>query len=111
MEVLNPQESLRILEAALLCAHQPMSLREMRQLFDDTVSADTVRSMLAEISAQWEGRGVMLCEVASGWRFQTRSDVQAYLDRLNPESRLVTRAPRWKRWPSLPTSSPITDCP
>ncbi|WP_294639162.1 SMC-Scp complex subunit ScpB [uncultured Aquabacterium sp.] len=92
MEVLNPQESLRILEAALLCAHQPMSLREMRQLFDDTVSADTVRSMLAEISAQWEGRGVMLCEVASGWRFQTRSDVQAYLDRLNPE-----KPPRYSR--------------
>ncbi|MFN3887238.1 MAG: SMC-Scp complex subunit ScpB [Aquabacterium sp.] len=92
MEVLNPQESLRILEAALLCAHQPMSLREMRQLFDDTVSADTVRSMLSDIAAQWEGRGVALCEVASGWRFQTRPDVQAHLDRLNPE-----KPPRYSR--------------
>jgi segregation and condensation protein B len=85
MEVLNPQDAKRILEAALLCAHQPMTLRDMRQLFDDTVSADTVRAMLADLSAQWEGKGVALCELATGWRFQTRPDVQAHLDRLNPE--------------------------
>lgn len=85
MEVLNPQDARRILEAALLCAHQPMTLRDMRQLFDDTVSADTVRAMLAELGAQWEGRGVELRELATGWRFQTRPDVQAHLDRLNPE--------------------------
>lgn len=85
MEVLNPQETLRILEAALLCADQPMTLREMRQLLDDTVSVDTVRALLAELAVQWEGRGVELREVGSGWRFQTRADVQAHLDRLNPE--------------------------
>jgi segregation and condensation protein B len=85
MEVLNPQDASRILEAALLCAHQPMTLRDMRQLFDDTVSADTVRAMLASIASQWDGRGVELRELATGWRFQTRADVQAHLDRLNPE--------------------------
>lgn len=57
----------------------------MRALFDDTVSADTVRRMLARIQDQWQGKGVMLCEVASGWRFQTRADVQVHLDRLHPE--------------------------
>ncbi len=57
----------------------------MRALFDDTVSADTVRGMLARIQDQWQGKGVMLCEVASGWRFQTRADVQVHLDRLHPE--------------------------
>lgn len=85
MEVLNPQDAARILEAALLCADEPMTLRAMRQLFDDTVSADGVREMLAGLQAQWEGRGVELRELATGWRFQTRSDVQAHLDRLNPE--------------------------
>ncbi|MFT3856820.1 MAG: SMC-Scp complex subunit ScpB [Aquabacterium sp.] len=85
MEVLNPQDARRILEAALLCAHQPMTLRDMRQLFDDTVSADGVRAMLAELMAEWDGRGVELRETATGWRFQTRADVQAHLDRLNPE--------------------------
>ncbi|CAH0353558.1 Segregation and condensation protein B [Aquabacterium sp. CECT 9606] len=62
-----------------------MTVREMRALFEDTLSADGVRALLAEISQQWEGRGVELRESASGWRFQTTADVQEYLDRLNPE--------------------------
>jgi segregation and condensation protein B len=85
MEVLNPQDALRVLEAALLCAHQPMTVRDMRALFEDTLSADGVRALLADITQQWDGRGVELRELASGWRFQTRADVQEYLDRLNPE--------------------------
>ncbi len=92
MEVLEPQDAARILEAALLCSSQPMSVREMRQLFDDTVSADTVRAMLAQIQAQWQGKGVTLTEVASGWRFQTRPEVQVHLDRLHPE-----KPPRYSR--------------
>jgi segregation and condensation protein B len=92
MEVLDPQDAERILEAALLCASQPMTVRDMRQLFDDTVSADAVRSMLDKLSAQWAGRGVELRELASGWRFQTRAEVQAHLDRLNPE-----KPPRYTR--------------
>lgn len=85
MEVLQSQDAQRILEAALLCAPQPMSVRDMRALFDDMVSADSVREMLARIQADWLGKGVMLCELASGWRFQTRADVQIHLDRLHPE--------------------------
>jgi segregation and condensation protein B len=85
MDILETPDATRILEAALLCSHQPMSLREMRQLFDDTVSADGVLAMLGGIREQWSGRGVELVEVGTGWRFQTRPDVQAHLDRLNPE--------------------------
>ncbi len=85
MEVLNQQDASRILEAALLCAHDPLSLRDLRQLFDNTLSADAIRALLVEVSAQWQGRGVELRELASGWRFQTRPDVQAHLDRLHPE--------------------------
>lgn len=85
MDVLNPQDARRILEAALLCAQQPLTVRDLRQLFDNTVSTDTVREMLAELTTQWDGRGVELRELATGWRFQTRADVQAHLDRLHPE--------------------------
>lgn len=85
MEVLNPQDAQCILEAALMCAHQPMTVRDMRQLFDDTMSADTVLSLLGELGERWEGRGLELRQVAQGWRFQTRAQVQAHLDRLNPE--------------------------
>lgn len=85
MEVLQSQDAQRILEAALLCAPQPMSVRDMRALFDDMVSPDSVREMLARIQTDWQDKGVMLCELASGWRFQTRADVQIHLDRLHPE--------------------------
>lgn len=85
MEVLNPQDAQNILEAALMCADQPMTVREMRQLFDNTLSAEGILALLADIGERWEGRGVELRQVASGWRFQTRADVQAHLDRLNPE--------------------------
>ncbi|MDO9234525.1 MAG: SMC-Scp complex subunit ScpB [Aquabacterium sp.] len=85
MDVLNPQDARSILEAALLCANQPMTLRDMRQLFDDTLSMDAVRALLAELVSQWQGRGVELREVATGWRFQTRASVQLHLERLNPE--------------------------
>ena len=85
MDILETPDAARILEAALLCSHQPMSLREMRQLFDDTVSADGVLAMMGGIRESWSGRGVELVEVGSGWRFQTRPDVQAHLDRLHPE--------------------------
>lgn len=85
MEVLNPQNAIRVLEAALLCAHQPMTVRDMRQLFDNVASADDVLGWLAELSTHWTGRGVELREVGTGWRFQTSADVQDHLDRLNPE--------------------------
>lgn len=85
MDLLEVSDATRILEAALLCSHQPMSLREMRQLFDGAVTVDGVLAMLSAIREHWAGRGVELLEVGSGWRFQTRPDVQAHLDRLNPE--------------------------
>ncbi|NBD21522.1 SMC-Scp complex subunit ScpB [Aquabacterium fontiphilum] len=85
MDVPSSQEARRILEAALLCAHQPVSVRDMRVLFDDALSTDAVLALLAGLQADWADRGVELVEVASGWRFQTRGDVQAHLDRLHPE--------------------------
>lgn len=85
MDVPSSQEAKRILEAALLCAHQPVSVRDMRQLFDGALSTDALLALLAGLQADWGGRGVELQEVASGWRFQTRADVQAHLDRLHPE--------------------------
>lgn len=85
MDVLDSQDAQNILEAALLCADQPMSLRDMRALFDNALSADAIRTLLGQLSERWVGRGVELRELASGWRFQTRADVQEFLERLNPE--------------------------
>jgi segregation and condensation protein B len=82
---MNTQDAKRVLETALICAHQPMPVREMRVLFDGAVGADTLRSLLDELGRDWRGRGVELVCVASGWRFQSRPEMRSYLDRLHPE--------------------------
>jgi segregation and condensation protein B len=82
---MNNPDAKRVLETALLCASQPLPLRDMRNLFADALDVDTLRSLLNEISQDWEGRGVELVAAAHGWRFQSRPEMRSYLERLNPE--------------------------
>ncbi len=82
---MNTQDAKRVLETALICAQQPLPLRDMRSLFADEVGPDTLRALLDELVRDWEGRGVELVPVATGWRFQSRPEMREYLDRLNPE--------------------------
>jgi len=89
---MNTQDAKRVLETALICASQPLTLREMRSLFADELGADSVRSLLDELSRDWEGKGVELVAIASGWRFQSRPELREYLDRLHPE-----KPPRYSR--------------
>lgn len=85
MDILDNQDAQIILEAALLSAQQPMPVRELRTLFDDILSADAVCALLCGLAERWQGRGIELAETASGWRFQTKPEVQPFLDRLHPE--------------------------
>lgn len=82
---MNTQDAKRVLETALICAQQPLPLRDMRSLFADEVGPDTLRSLLDELVRDWEGKGVELVPVSTGWRFQSRPEMREYLDRLNPE--------------------------
>jgi segregation and condensation protein B len=82
---MNTQDAKRVLETALICANQPLPLRALRNLFDDQIGPDTLRSMLDELVRDWEGRGVELVSIASGWRFQSRPELREFLDRLHPE--------------------------
>ena len=82
---MNSAQAKRVLETALLCTAQPLSLREMRVLFDDALGADTLRQLLAELQQEWTNRGLELTSVASGWRFQSRPEMRVFLDRLHPE--------------------------
>jgi segregation and condensation protein B len=82
---MNTQDAKRVLETALICANQPLPLRALRNLFDDQVGPDTLRAMLDELVREWEGRGVELVSIASGWRFQSRPELREFLDRLHPE--------------------------
>jgi segregation and condensation protein B len=89
---MNTQDAKRVLETALICASQPLTLREMRSLFADELGADSMRGLLDELSRDWEGKGVELVALASGWRFQSRPELREYLDRLHPE-----KPPRYSR--------------
>jgi segregation and condensation protein B len=82
----------RVLETSLLCAQQPLSVRDMRALLDDAVSADSIKLMLSDLQSEWSLRGVELVALASGWRFQSRPEMRHYLDRLHPE-----KPPRYAR--------------
>ena len=82
---MNTAEEKKILEAALLTAVEPLSLASMRRLFDDALGADTLRALLETLQSDWAERGVQLTAVATGWRFQSRANLQPYLARLNPE--------------------------
>ena len=82
---MNTQDAKRVLETALICAQQPLPLRDMRTLFADELGPDTLRALLDELTRDWEGRGVELVAVSTGWRFQSRPEMREYLDRLNPE--------------------------
>ena len=81
-----------VLETALLASPEPLSLTELRKLFDEELSGDTVRNVLEALREDWEGRGVELVATASGWRFRTRPQYQKFLDRLNPQ-----KPPRYSR--------------
>src|ERR687883_556108 len=89
---MNTQDAKRVLETALICASQPMPLRDMRALFADQLGPDTLRWLLDELARDWTGRGVELVALATGWRFQSRPEMREYLDRLNPE-----KPPRYSR--------------
>ncbi len=82
---MNTAQARTIIEAALLAAPQPLSVSELRRLFDDEIGADTVRGVLADIAQAWSDRGLRLVALAGGWRFQTSPEASAHIARLNPE--------------------------
>ena len=82
---MNTTDARRVLETALICAQQPLPVRDLRVLFNDELSADTIKALLADLQNEWTQRGVELVQVASGWRFQSRPAMREYLDRLHPE--------------------------
>ena len=89
---MNTTDAIRILETALICAPQPLPVRELRVLFQDELGADTIKTLLLDLQQAWAQRGVELVQVASGWRFQSRPEMREYLDRLHPE-----KPPRYTR--------------
>ncbi|HWX00006.1 SMC-Scp complex subunit ScpB [Collimonas sp.] len=92
---MNTIEAKKVLETALLCAHEPLSLNDLKKLYarngedsgedDGEINADTIRSMLEELRSDWSDKGIEVVALSTGWRFQSRPEMKIYLERLNPE--------------------------
>ena len=92
---MNTVEAKKVLETALLCAHEPLSIHSLKKLFaevDDKgrqrgagVGADTIKYMLEELRLDWAGKGIEVVSLSSGWRFQSRPEMKLFLDRMSPE--------------------------
>ncbi|MEQ1662480.1 MAG: SMC-Scp complex subunit ScpB [Thiobacillus sp.] len=88
----HPDDLKIVLEAALLAAVEPLSLTDLKRMFDSELASEVLRRGLDELRADWHGRGVELIQVADGWRFQTRAEMQPWLSRLKNE-----KPPRYSR--------------
>ncbi len=99
---MNIIEAKKVLETALLCAHEPLSLNDLKKLYapgdvdgsdeDGEINADAIRSMLEELRSDWADKGIEVVALSTGWRFQSRPEMKIYLERLNPE-----KPPRYSR--------------
>jgi len=82
----------RILETALLCAVEPLGVKSLQLLYDDVLDADVISNLLEDLRRDWADSGMELVQTATGWRFQSRADMQPFLEKLNPE-----KPPRYSR--------------
>jgi len=92
---MDNEQRKKIVEAALMSASQVLSVDQLLKLFADEageVSRDEVRAIVETLQEECQGRGVELKKIASGFRYQTREEVQPWIDKLRAE-----RPPRYSR--------------
>ena len=75
----------RVIETALLCAQEPLTVADLTRLFAEDIAAGEIDDALLELQKAWEDKGMELVHIATGWRFQSRLAMREYLDRLTPE--------------------------
>ena len=83
----------RVIETALICAQEPLTVHELARLFvDPPLASAELQTILLEIQKEWQDKGMELVSIATGWRFQSRPEMRAFLDKLHPE-----KPPRYSR--------------
>lgn len=95
--VLEPVQIAQVIEAALLAAESPLTVDNLFRLFtvgelDEDEGRKQVRSAIESLQADCAQRGVVLQKVASGYRYQTRQELSAWVSRLWEE-----KPPRYTR--------------
>ena len=84
-----------IVEAALLAAGRPLSIDQLRALFgeeNDGPTRQEVRAAVLELQKDYANRGIVVHEVASGYRVQINAAMNPWLSKLWEE-----RPPRYSR--------------
>jgi segregation and condensation protein B len=94
MSTITPEKLQTIIEAAIMVAGRPLTLAAMLQLFpdDEKPSNAEIKEALAAITGKYADTSIELKEVASGYRFQAKSELSPWLSRLWEE-----RSPRYSR--------------
>lgn len=73
----------QIIEALLFAADQPITLAQMAELGPEDVEKASLRVILEELAADYDGRGVQLKEVAGGWQLSTRPEYGEWVRRMH----------------------------
>ena len=85
-----------IIEAALMVSTQTLSIQRLMNLFDEDKTLhpdrDSIKTAINDLQKDFEGHGVSLVEVASGFRFQANSEYAEWVNHLFDE-----RPPRYSR--------------
>jgi len=81
---MGEHDLVEIIEGALLAAAEPLTKRELAQLFDelDRPSTADITTALTAVAERCEGRGFELVEVASGFRYQVRQHLSPWVSKL-----------------------------
>ncbi len=82
----------QVLETALLCSPEPLSINELSRLYGDEVTPENIITWLHELQGDWSQKGMELVHIATGWRFQSRLSMREYLDRMT-----VEKPPKYSR--------------
>lgn len=82
-------EKLRIVEALLFAASQPLNEADLSRHF---AQGEDVTALLEELQGLYAGRGVNLIRVAGKWAFRTADDLSFLLERQIVEQRRLSRA-------------------
>jgi len=82
-------EKLRILEALLFAATEPLDIASLRQYFDQS---EDIAALISELQGHYAGRGVNIVQVSGGWQFRTAEDLAFMLERHSVEQRKLSRA-------------------
>jgi len=78
----QPDQVVRILETVLLTTPEPLSISDLKKLFEGNIDKKTLHESLTILSEKWHDSGINLVSVAGGWRFQSKPEMQVFLETL-----------------------------